>query len=108
MLELGGEETVVCTRLGILTYAMVKPAKTPPARTRAMAMPKYSTRLPSRLGSSSCLRAWTRRAPKGSGRALTMGAKAWKRPRSSMLMRPLAPGRERAALMDEAMAISGT
>ena len=98
-----------------LTYAMVKPAKTPPARTSAMAMPRYRTRLASLLGCASSASAWVRPA-KGRGSALTMGAKAWKTKTSSILTRavpgdekPLAaPGRERAALMAEAIAVVST
>lgn len=87
---------------------MVKPANTPPAKTRAMATPKYSHRLASSgdLGRSSSCSAWMM-PPKGVGRALTRGAKAWNRPRRTMLTRgdkPL-PGRERAELMAEAIAM---
>lgn len=68
------------------THAMVRPAKTPPARTKATAMPRNSQSWGSSapLGrSSSAWWSWWRAIaapPKGMGSAATMGAKAWQRP----------------------------
>jgi hypothetical protein len=93
------------------TYAIVRPAKTPPAKTSAMAMPRYSQSCGfsgdlGRSSSGSLLKA-SAMPPNGMGSAVTIGAKAWKRPmktrRAVRSDEPL-PGRERAALM--AMAIS--
>jgi hypothetical protein len=61
----------------MLTYAMVKPANTPPARTSAIAMQKYKIRLASSSAGSSLWRALTT-PPNGKGIALTMGTRAWK------------------------------